>query len=72
LTYVELSPVCGAGAMQRNHLGSEKVLAIGNAFRDVNNLAPLVVDHIVRGPFPVAVTALLNLEPAQCQSYFVV
>jgi len=40
--------------MKSNHLGSEKILAVGNALRDVDDLVALVVDYHVRCPLPVA------------------
>jgi hypothetical protein len=43
-TYVKLSTVWRASCVQRNHLSSKKVLAIGEAVRDLDGMDSAVVD----------------------------
>lgn len=51
--------------MQRDHLGSQEVLARRNALRDLDALAAFTVDDALRAPHAVGVHAvLLDLEPA--------
>ena len=50
--------------MEGNHLGTEKILAGGDALGDADGVATLAVDDLLGTPDAVAEAVFLNLEPA--------
>jgi hypothetical protein len=62
-SYIELSAINRSSAVQGDHLGAQEVLAVFDAFRDLDLLVPAAVDNRVRAPDTVAEAGLLDLEP---------
>ncbi len=54
--------------MQSNHLGSQEVLTILDAFRDLDHLLALVFDNNIGTPCTGVVAAALDLEPNRLKS----
>ena len=54
--------------MQGNHLGTEEVLAVRDARRDVNEVVAAVGDDGAGAPLAVVVAVLLDLEPTPTDS----
>lgn len=61
--HVKLSSSTGAGTVKCDHLGTEEVLAVGQAVGDLDRLLALVVDNFGGTPDSVAVAIMLDLEP---------
>jgi hypothetical protein len=63
-TDIELSLPWRAGGVQGNHLRPEQVLAIWNAFGNVNSVKATVCNNLARSPDAIRIPVFLDLEPA--------
>ena len=63
MAYIELGAVGGSRAVEGDHLGTEKVLAILDAAGNLDGVLSSAVDDRFGCPGATAQPGLLNLEP---------